>query len=122
MRNALMLCAAALLFVAFATPATEAANPFGKYFSSGSYAFMYKWFRDFDGDGIPNGQDPDWVPPLDGSGYQSQHQNGSVSGDPDGYSYQHRYQYRYTIQEKHDQLEGGDHLRIRLRDGSCDGK
>ncbi len=28
---------------------------------------------DDDGDGIPNGQDPDWTPPLDGTGYQYQH-------------------------------------------------
>lgn len=27
-------------------------------------------FRDHDGDGIPNGQDPDWERPLDGDGYQ----------------------------------------------------
>jgi len=25
-------------------------------------------FRDHDGDGIPNGQDPDWAPPEDGTG------------------------------------------------------
>jgi hypothetical protein len=28
---------------------------------------------DDDGDGIPNGQDPDWVPPQDGTGYQHEH-------------------------------------------------
>jgi len=27
--------------------------------------------RDHDGDGIPNGQDPDWSRPQDGSGYQA---------------------------------------------------
>jgi len=27
-------------------------------------------FRDADGDGIPNCQDPDWAPPQDGTGYQ----------------------------------------------------
>ena len=26
-------------------------------------------FADADGDGIPNGQDADWTPPLDGTGY-----------------------------------------------------
>lgn len=26
--------------------------------------------RDHDGDGIPNGQDPDWTKPQDGTGYQ----------------------------------------------------
>ncbi|OGD17635.1 MAG: hypothetical protein A2V76_04265 [Candidatus Aminicenantes bacterium RBG_16_63_14] len=28
--------------------------------------------RDHDGDGIPNGQDPDWTKPLDGTGYKDQ--------------------------------------------------
>lgn len=35
---------------------------------------------DHDGDGIPNGLDPDWVRPEDGSGYQ--HHTGQI--DPDG--------------------------------------
>lgn len=32
--------------------------------------------RDADGDGIPNGQDPDWTKPLDGSGYKDQNRIG----------------------------------------------
>ena len=32
--------------------------------------------RDADGDGIPNGQDPDWVKPQDGTGLKAQHKNG----------------------------------------------
>lgn len=28
---------------------------------------------DDDGDGIPNGQDPDWIPPGDGTGHQYRH-------------------------------------------------
>jgi hypothetical protein len=31
---------------------------------------------DADGDGIPNGQDPDWTRPLDGSGYKDQNRIG----------------------------------------------
>jgi hypothetical protein len=122
MRNVLMLGATALILFAFAVPAAEAANPFGSFFTTGSFANMYKWFRDFDGDGIPNGQDPDWVPPLDGTGYQAEHQNGSLSGDPDPAGNTNQSQYRYTIKEKKYQLESGDLLRLRLRDGSCDGK
>ncbi len=34
------------------------------------FGFEYLWMRDDDGDGIPNGQDLDWFPPLDGTGYQ----------------------------------------------------
>jgi hypothetical protein len=29
--------------------------------------------KDHDGDGIPNGQDPDWARPGDGTGYKAQH-------------------------------------------------
>ena len=32
--------------------------------------------KDADGDGIPNGQDPDWTKPEDGSGYKAQHRTG----------------------------------------------
>ena len=33
-------------------------------------ANSYKWLRDDDGDGIPNCDDPDYVPPEDGDGIQ----------------------------------------------------
>ncbi|MCK7471609.1 MAG: hypothetical protein MZU95_13200 [Desulfomicrobium escambiense] len=33
--------------------------------------------KDADGDGIPNGQDPDWVKPADGTGYQEQYRKGA---------------------------------------------
>jgi len=39
-------------------------------------AYSYQLTRDDDGDGIPNGQDPDWVKPADGTGYQGQHKIG----------------------------------------------
>lgn len=32
--------------------------------------------RDHDNDGIPNGQDPDWIRPKDGSGYKAGNGNG----------------------------------------------
>jgi hypothetical protein len=32
--------------------------------------------KDADGDGIPNGQDPDWVKPEDGTGYKEQNRAG----------------------------------------------
>ena len=120
MRNALMLGAAALLLVVFATPAAEAGNPFGSFFTTSSYSFMYKWLRDFDGDGIPNGQDEDWVPPEDGTGYQNQNQNQTGDNDPANDGEQNQYRYK-KLQKRH-QLENGDLDRLRLRDGSCDGK
>jgi len=33
--------------------------------------------KDADGDGIPNGQDPDWVKPKDGTGYKAQVKKGA---------------------------------------------
>jgi type II secretory pathway pseudopilin PulG len=39
----------------------------------------YQLARDDDGDGIPNGQDPDWTRPLDGSGYKGQHKFAKAS-------------------------------------------
>ena len=38
--------------------------------------YAYQLARDADGDGIPNGQDPDWVKPQDGTGLKAQHKNG----------------------------------------------
>jgi hypothetical protein len=36
--------------------------------------------RDADDDGIPNGQDPDWTRPLDGTGYKDQNHIGRPDG------------------------------------------
>jgi hypothetical protein len=38
--------------------------------------YAYQLARDADGDGVPNGQDPDWVKPQDGTGLKAQHKNG----------------------------------------------
>jgi hypothetical protein len=43
--------------------------------------------KDADGDGIPNGQDPDWTRPLDGSGYMERNGQGAA-GTKAGYAYQ----------------------------------
>lgn len=39
-------------------------------------------FRDHDGDGIPNFEDPDWIRPQDGTGYGSG--QGKMNGKRDG--------------------------------------
>jgi len=82
----------------------------------------FSWFRDADGDGIPNGMDPDWFPPEDGTGYRLKHQFGLLgvgtflrAGDG---------QNAYNQQYRHRRNQGdaaADCLRIRqqLRDGSC---
>jgi len=43
--------------------------------------------KDADGDGIPNGQDPDWVKPADGTGYMQRNGQGAA-GENGGYAYQ----------------------------------
>ncbi len=41
--------------------------------NEGQNGYRYMWMADDDGDGIPNGQDDDWLPPEDGSGYKHGH-------------------------------------------------
>jgi hypothetical protein len=36
-------------------------------------AHSFSWFRDADGDGIPNCMDEDWIRPEDGMGYMLRH-------------------------------------------------
>jgi hypothetical protein len=38
--------------------------------------------RDYDNDGIPNCQDPDWTRPEDGNGYQNRNGQGGSSPNP----------------------------------------
>jgi hypothetical protein len=46
---------------------------------------------DADGDGIPNGLDSDYAPPLDGSGSRL---NADTGCDEDGFMYRHAFQYK----------------------------
>ena len=65
--------------------------------------------RDADGDGIPNSEDPDWVAPLDGSGYGEGHgRNLPASRSLDG--------ARYGIRQGRGQGQRGC---SRGCDGSC---
>ncbi len=45
-------------------------HAFGENPEDGRGGYAYQIEADADGDGIPNGQDPDWQPPKDGTGYQ----------------------------------------------------
>lgn len=82
-------------------------------------AYWFHWMHDADGDGIPNGLDPDWVRPLDGTGYQM-HWGAVfvVRPSSDG----QRTMLWYRAGERQRAMEA---LRIRLRtqlrlrDGSC---
>jgi len=82
----------------------------------------YKWLRDADGDGIPNGLDEDWVRPLDGTGHQMKYGFGSplnglfLVSFSDGNVLRKQYRYRNDPSET-----GGDRIRSKehRRDGSC---
>jgi hypothetical protein len=64
-------------FVMAVMPAVPAAaqgffdNPLTQLFGAGDCDGINENAPDADGDGIPNGQDPDYVRPLDGSGRSS---------------------------------------------------
>jgi hypothetical protein len=106
----LILLAIALIVVVGVVPAASAASGYGNGFA---------WVNDDDGDGIPNGQDTDWIRPLDGSGYKFRH--GYVTRAPrsgpaaSGNAFQHRFQYRNKTGAGTCPLQ----TQLRLRDGSC---
>ena len=58
----------------------------------------FSWFRDADGDGIPNGIDEDWIRPEDGMGYMLRHSFGtflSVALTAGGDKVQHKHHLQY---------------------------
>ena len=84
---------------------------------------QFSWFRDADGDGIPNGLDDDWMRPEDGSGYKVKNAfgmffSGLFSGHAD-FQNANRNQYRNRADAStpnHDNTRS----QLRLRDGSCE--
>ena len=113
MSRAIFMLGILACFVAIGAPAA--------YADTGSGGNSFAWFRDNDGDGIPNGMDDDWVRPEDGSGYQLKHGFGFVLVGPfagQGVGPANEAQYR---QRKNQPEAPGDCLRIHLelRDGSC---
>lgn len=65
-------------------------------------------FRDHDGDGIPNHDDPDWTRPGDGTGYKNGAQQGPQDGT--GMRNQHRANNRNTVRTN-----------VQTGTGACDG-
>ena len=85
------------------------------------FGYFFQWFRDADGDGIPNGLDTDWIRPQDGDGYKTNHSHGktelpAATTELDGNYLRKQYRFRY------DPAGGGEQLQIhkRLKDGDCD--
>jgi len=82
----------------------------------------FAWFRDADGDGIPNGMDDDWSRPEDGTGYKLKNGFGLFAlgsfwgGGDSGNAYSQEYRHR-----KNQPDTSGDRIRthLHLRDGSC---
>ena len=63
----------------------------------------FSWFRDADGDGIPNGIDEDWIRPEDGMGYMLRHSFGtflSVAMTAGGGKVQHKHHLMYQQRKK----------------------
>jgi hypothetical protein len=103
-------CFIMVLAIAVAASASQASAQAGK--GLGHYFY---WMFDDDGDGIPNGQDADWVRPLDGFGHQikngfSRALPGMVAAQ-DGNEINARYKQQYR---KNPNGSLGDMLRIRL--------
>jgi len=65
---------------------------------NGERGYSFSWFRDADGDGIPNGIDVDWIRPGDGMGYMLRHSVGTVVGvvmTAGGDKVQHKYHLQH---------------------------
>ena len=109
----------ALLTFALVLGASNAEAVTGPIYGLSSFG----WARDADGDGIPNGLDPDWIRPEDGTGYQMKHGIYSPTACSSFGIDQSRqtFQYRWLHHVKNpdaeaDQIRGRD----RLRDGTGD--
>ncbi len=119
MRRALLL--ALLVGIAISLGASDANAEGGKLRLS--HFFNFEWFRDADGDGIPNCLDDDWAPPQDGTGYQDKHgfgSSGSGAMNGDGQT-QEMSRNRNGYGSGNESGQGDlTRTRSRLRDGSCD--
>ncbi len=63
----------------------------------------FSWFRDADGDGIPNCLDEDWVRPENGMGYMPRHGFGTlfpVTMTAGGGKVQHKHHLQYQQRKK----------------------
>lgn len=63
----------------------------------------FSWFRDADGDGIPNGLDEDWARPEDCTGYMLRHGFGTFLGvtmAAGGGKVQHKHHLQYQQRKK----------------------
>ena len=112
LRN-LILLAAVLIVVAAAVPAAHAGSAFGHGFA---------WMNDHDGDGIPNGQDEDWIRPMDGTGYKYRHGAAAPFAHRNGTNpLGSTFRYGNRNQGGNGTPSGTCPLkiRLRLRDGSC---
>jgi hypothetical protein len=115
MYRTLILLAAVVIAVAATAPAAHA----GFAFTHG-----FAWVNDHDGDGIPNGQDEDWIRPMDGSGYKFRHGQAGLTGArrgpaASGGAFQYHHQNRFKSGPGSQSGTCPLKVRLRLRDGSC---
>lgn len=84
LRTLTLFAALALVLGLAATSAHAACTP------DGSGTCPAPWMQDADGDGIPNGQDPDYVAPKDGTGNKYGRGGAQAAGLQNGNAYQWR--------------------------------
>jgi len=70
-----------LVFIVAFTFGAVAANAGNGDAKGNLFHNFYQWMADDDGDGIPNGQDEDWMGPGDGTGYQHQNETANSFGE-----------------------------------------
>jgi hypothetical protein len=113
MSRIVFVLAVIALVAAISVPQASAGSANGK-------AHSFKWFRDADGDGIPNGMDEDWIRPLEDAGYQLRHGFGLFfsgffyGATEDGNT--NRIQYRHRNQQSD---PTGDCIKKQNQDRIC---
>ena len=85
-RSILVLSFLMLIALLAAGSASAAGTPSGANYN-------YQWLTDSDGDGIPNCEDPDYTPPLDGSGFQ----RGNVKNTTASSEFSFRYSWNWRL-------------------------
>ncbi len=107
MRKFFSILAVMIVVFVLAAPSVMAGGDKNRHEHSYAFKYFHQWFRDDDGDGVPNCIDPDYVRPEDGTGYGKLGPalgSGPCGGEGDG-------------------VPDRDRIRIRdqKRDGTCEG-
>ena len=89
MKRSILVLSLMVFIALLAAGGASAAGP-----SSGAN-HSYQYLTDSDGDGIPNCQDPDYTPPLDGTG--SQHGKMQAARTSSAFSFRYSWNWRMPV-------------------------